>query len=308
MDYYKKYLKYKTKYLYFKNLQKGDGAADLKISFVTANIEYCEKEYSNNKSAIDKFVTNIIPQKKEDIFVVTIQECNWSCKIAKDIIDKMKEKSNYNVFKKSCGIPGFTVVLLIFVKESLKGSVTTETVNLIWKRTKCSIVSKLDLTYNNEKKSIIFVGSHLPIDTSKVEDVEDYLGYQKRKDAFKKTLNVVKKYGDNIPIVWGGDMNFRKPPGDEEDQLTTYIRDPIEGVQFKEEDISKICPTCKIEVSKRQDSQGTTCLNIYHQKRNPSHCDRIIYSGDNIEQKEYASVDLPCSDHNGVKGSFVWKF
>jgi hypothetical protein len=147
------------------------------------------------------------------------------------------------------------------------------------------------------------------------------MGNKLRKEAFRKTYEEIKKKDtSNSPIIWTGDLNFRKFGITNnngmcltcEDQLTNFLKTDGEKYNFEEKKV-EFCETCKIEPENRVKTTGPACVpSIYgsskKKPRTPSHCDRIIYYNPQkvLTQDTYDSFEIECSDHNAVYGTFNW--
>mmetsp|Transcript_32058 Transcript_32058/g.31776 ORF Transcript_32058/g.31776 Transcript_32058/m.31776 type:complete len:228 (+) Transcript_32058:72-755(+) len=168
--------------------------------------------------------------------------------------------------------------------------------------------------FNIFDTSFCFLGCHLASGSDQNEARKSQLidiharGFQKDK-AGKPKLYTVS--GHDIRIICG-DLNFRIALGNyqvrslvqagnfdelfQAEQLTHALRYG-ELSSYKESPIN-FKPTYKFDV-------GTDIYDTSKKQRSPAWCDRILYSGENIEPVSYTSIDVKYSDHRPVVHEFL---
>jgi len=194
--------------------------------------------------------------------------------------------------------------------------------------TKSSAGIALTFLHNRSTYQLIFIASHLPINTSK----ED-LGYEERIKAVQKTFNEVYDKLVDLNVAkrvsfWAGDLNFRDNTpihkgGNPFNQLEYAFSTRKAGFwrDFQEPEV-EFPPTCKMKSCDKKscpacryasgDKYNETCYITEHKggERQPSHCDRILYNtvdvdGDVLEYKSWGKAEsVQKSDHNVVYAVF----
>jgi len=261
-----------------------------------------------------------------DLIFLSIEEA--SSLVGKNIGEALKKKmSSYDVFFEGEGtnIPSlnFHVFGYLCIKkndqykyddpvENNKKDKTIDTICFKKKYicTKPSVSIGIEITKTGYiPKTLVFIGSHLPVNT---KDKETY-GYNLRLEAMRvirKELlkNVEKAIGAENgadAVFWTGDFNFRIQEGTE--QLANAMKTDILS-EFQEHDLKDVVKTCRYKeymgnnetelqsystgrISKTGESDDPN-LEIYDSRRIPSYCDRVIYkmkSGTTFKPTKYYS-------------------
>ena len=270
----------------------------ISIKFITWNMGKSVKNINDWNEELKSWT---IINSDSDILFITIQETTEEVG-NKKFYDALKSKlPNYEIFHKGEGVSNvitgaFYVYGYLCVNKKInitkKPDLTNTQNHMI--DTMCIYKSKIctkatigfGIIINKVK--LIFVGSHLPVNTKDV--INGSYGYNERVDAMKKIKaevidNITKYMGLADYIFWGGDLNMRIQE-DETEQLEKILRETPELKEFKEAEkkeniFIKTCRYKELEkiddypqfVQKRNEKDG------YDPKRNPSYCDRVIYKG-----------------------------
>lgn len=301
---------------------KETGNSNLRVRVITWNMGDNQNTLSDWEKELKENWNIIINHNKYDILLVTLQE-DWNGRYGKfgEAISNVLPNNFFFYQEKTTGPPDltgkpFAVKVYAYVRERVKTKSLKVCLKPVLKVFCAKATVGISLQISDEQQ-LIFMGSHLPIDTSK----ED-LGYQKRLKAVKKSLDLVfnkLKTSTTWAAFWAGDMNFRINEK-REDQLKLAMQTGF-FQEFKEQEIT-FPPTCKMQTKKKEDcdrpkSDTNNSPSCYHVKtkkgtRTPSFCDRILYAGENVSPIGYNSyADAPSikfSDHNLVYGDFEIKW
>jgi len=293
----------------------------LKITIITWNLGLSIKHIHDWTTELKSWT---IFDKTSDIIFITLQEstsnvCNQIHTALIKILDQ------YDIFYKGEGsnIPtlSYYVCGYLCIKKSIvaRNQVAINTIKLNEQTvciTKSGVCTKptIGIAVQVFNKNLLFIGSHLPVDT-KLDD----MGYLDRVKAINEIKhNIIDvlsgKIGEFNNIFWAGDMNFRISSNNI-DQLDTAMN-KIPALRQFYEYTRNFKPTCRyIEMQPddpkidQDDYIDSRLYDLgYDDKRIPSHCDRVIYSG-KVGIAEYSSYpvsedDFPLairySDHNPV--------
>ncbi len=304
---------------------------ELSIKCITWNMGKSVKKILDWKTEIYEWA---IISPDTDIIFITIQET--SKEIGQNIFyEALKTKlPNYSIFHEGEGISnrltgdfyvyGYLCVKsgINITKKPIPNDSKDNTINsmCIYKTGVCTKAS-IGFGIVIDETKLIFICSHLPVNTK--DKLNASFGYNERIDAMKliKThiIDNVRESLDGVDyIFWGGDMNMRiQTDTNKTEQLEQILNSNIpEFVGFKEWDKTNIKKTCRyIEYNEKTDDysqfiEKRNDISIesgYDPKRNPSYCDRFIYTGNLLNAKYYSwpqsliyPKSIAYSDHSVV--------
>jgi endonuclease/exonuclease/phosphatase family metal-dependent hydrolase len=319
-------------------VQQG-GSARLKVRVITWNLGDNEKNQQDwNQEVLKSW--DLITNRDYDVLCIAVQE-DWNNssrygKFGEAIYNVLRD--GYVMFTHAVnGPPGatnhpFSVKAFLYVKKGTSQQYLFDSEDVCLQRTLFCTKSAAGLSLEFRGFQLIFISAHLPIDT-KTND----LGYDKRLDAMYETfIDVYDKLVDTkanqrVAII-AGDLNFRdntpiSPNGTPvKDQLIYAMEShPREFRAFKEVDLAKFPPTCKLRSctgpscpacrNASSDKFDPSCYQYQvagkgigkrDGNREPSHCDRILFHGDNVtlrttSYKSWGKADsISHSDHDLV--------
>jgi len=266
------------------------------------------------------------PLGNDDIIFITLQET--SKELGEIFADALKKGlAGYQIFHEGEGPKlgrDFYVFSYLCVKNDHKVKINTKPIpndkkdktidaTCIYKFGLCTKPSVgIGAKINGTK--LIFVGSHLPINTKDKENAS--LGYKERIEAIKKiqmeVIQDVEKAIEGSDVVfWTGDFNMRIQSDDKE-QLEIALKKELSD--FAEYDTVNVRRTCRIkEIGETEDRSKYIDLRLsddetkFDTKRIASYCDRVIYKdpGHKFEPTEYYSWPNADTPKNNVPQSIV---
>jgi Endonuclease/Exonuclease/phosphatase family 2 len=273
-----------------------------------------------------------------DIIFFTIQEA--SKKVGKAIGNALRNMlTDYNIYFEGQGTWVPTLHFHVFgylcihkdidvTAEPVENNKKDKTIHsvCIMKNRTCS-KSAVAFGVEANGKKLIFVGSHLPVNT---KDKVTY-GYNLRIDAMKKIQkevieNVENAIGGADNIFWTGDMNYRILEDGSEQLQNALSEQTLQSYGYIEHNKDDVIETCRyreysdkemIEAAKTHELDDETALTklhtnfvtdrlkgtkgAYDDRRIPSYCDRVIYKG-KINVEKYYSWPQPPFDSTYPKG------
>lgn len=300
----------------------------LKITAISLNLGEAEFKENNATEVYKTYIHSLF--NNEDIISLHFQEspprdpihaaAKRTLKTEGYRIYTVANKSKVTVFKIQVAEPNFYQRLLVAVKPGSKLKFLENRTSCLGKALCKCCKGTVGMSFNYNKQKLIFMCSHLPVNP-KQED----LGLEMRNTAFNLSIESVmeklSRYDKDINVIWGGDLNYRILSN--KDQLSNSFKSGLIGRGYPFREGTSLCknnfgecisfkPTCKfLDESAIEDKKkyldcrkGNSINHCYDKSRNPSYCDRILYFGPKLTNKEYNSFVYPISDHNGVIAKF----
>jgi len=267
---------------------------DLSVCIITWNVGDSPKHFTT----ADQWVTELQkwPLGDDNIIFITLQET--SKELGEIFAAALKKRlDSYQIFYEGEGPKvgsDFYVFSYLCVKKGVhintkpipndKKDKTIDAV-CIYKFGLCTKPSVgIGAEINGMK--LIFVGSHLPINTKDKENAS--LGYKERIDAIEKIkMEVIKDVenaiGGSDVVFWTGDFNMRiQSDKNNTEQLAFALKNQLKD--FKEHGKKDVRRTCRIkEIGETEEPSKYINLRLsddrtkFDTKRIPSYCDRVIY-------------------------------